>query len=135
MMNSVLFFFASPFPFNLIVPPQRHPECSWRTENDSSMAIFDCSWHGGYPLPHLQWEDLTAGGAWLGSAVDNEVLEITLNRSLLTDGMEIQCRGKHIAASEDKICHMTLSKLRRCQGSCQVFTTSHIVESQTAVEV
>ncbi|XP_063051471.1 V-set and immunoglobulin domain-containing protein 10 [Engraulis encrasicolus] len=89
-------------------PPQRHPECSWRTENDSSMAIFDCSWHGGYPLPHLQWEDLTAGGAWLGSAVDNEVLEITLNRSLLTDGMEIQCRGKHIAASEDKICHMTL---------------------------
>ncbi|KAL2092517.1 hypothetical protein ACEWY4_012315 [Coilia grayii] len=91
-------------------PPERHPECNWRIQNYSSLAVFICSWRGGYPAPTLQWEDVTPQGAVLavfGSAV-NETLEVMLNRSMLRDGQNLNCRGKHIATSKELSCQLNL---------------------------
>ncbi|KAG5280505.1 hypothetical protein AALO_G00060820 [Alosa alosa] len=90
-------------------PPERNPQCSWREQNDSSIITFICSWLGGYPAPTLQWEDLASGGGAVFNSTDDTV-EVTLNRSLLSDGQELRCQGKHVVMSdgEEKFCHLTL---------------------------
>ncbi|XP_062398485.1 V-set and immunoglobulin domain-containing protein 10 [Sardina pilchardus] len=89
-------------------PPERHPQCSWREQNVSSIITLVCSWQGGYPAPSLQWDDLASLEAVLNSTEDT--VEVTLNRTLLRDGQELRCTGKHVATSdgEEKFCHFTL---------------------------
>ncbi|XP_031426614.1 V-set and immunoglobulin domain-containing protein 10 isoform X1 [Clupea harengus] len=89
-------------------PPERHPVCTWRIQSNSSSVLFSCSWRGGYPAPTLQWEDLTSKGVVLNSSV-NETLEVILNRSVLSDGHELKCQGKHVMSQGDEYsCHFTL---------------------------
>lgn len=102
----------------VVDPPERNPQCSWRKQgNDSSLITFTCAWEGGYPAPTLQWEDLASKGAVLNSST-GELVEVMLNRSVLSDGQELKCEGKHVAWSgADRFCHFVLSKPRDSQDA------------------
>ncbi|KAJ8415340.1 hypothetical protein AAFF_G00423200 [Aldrovandia affinis] len=50
-------------PLLVYYAPDRHPECYWKTGNDSSQLLLHCSWNGSYPLPMLHW-----GKSWVSTS-------------------------------------------------------------------
>ncbi|XP_030647597.1 V-set and immunoglobulin domain-containing protein 10 [Chanos chanos] len=94
-------------------PPERHPDCSWSISDGSALVVFSCSWQGGYPAPTLTWQNETVTASKLPTIMSSgtsETLELTLNRSLLSDGQNLTCVGKHVAQNlgEEKSCYFTL---------------------------
>ncbi|XP_070760530.1 V-set and immunoglobulin domain-containing protein 10 [Enoplosus armatus] len=97
--------------------PDRHPECMWAPAQDPSHVQFNCTWFGAYPTPTLRWgEDQGDQGArWKGRVYASEVtdsLSLTLNRSMLSDGMTLRCVARHqaLAPGKEKSCSFTLKR-------------------------
>ncbi|XP_028433988.1 V-set and immunoglobulin domain-containing protein 10 isoform X2 [Perca flavescens] len=95
--------------------PDRHPDCMWAPENDTSHVQFICTWSGAYPPPTLCWgEDKgDQGPCWEKIFYASEVTEslsVTLNRSMLSEGQVVRCMAQHqaLAQGKEKSCSFTL---------------------------
>lgn len=95
--------------------PERHPECSWEILNEPFDVLFICKWHGGYPVPTLDWhevleEHVIAKGPTVNStSQETERLEVHVNGFILQSGEEVKCIGHHVTGVE-KNCSFKLSK-------------------------
>uniref|UniRef100_A0A8C2I0G0 V-set and immunoglobulin domain containing 10 n=1 Tax=Cyprinus carpio TaxID=7962 RepID=A0A8C2I0G0_CYPCA len=95
--------------------PERHPECSWEILNEPFDVLFICKWHGGYPVPTLDWhgvleENVIAKGPTINStSQETECLEIHVNRLILHDVKEVKCVGHHVTGVE-KNCSFELKR-------------------------
>ncbi|XP_016403256.1 V-set and immunoglobulin domain-containing protein 10-like, partial [Sinocyclocheilus rhinocerous] len=95
--------------------PESHPECSWEIVNEPLDVLFICSWHGGYPVPTLDWhevleEHVIAKGPTVNStSQETERLEVHVNGFILQSGEEVKCIGHHVTGVENS-CSFKLSK-------------------------
>ncbi|XP_057219170.1 V-set and immunoglobulin domain-containing protein 10 [Triplophysa rosa] len=93
--------------------PERHPECSWEPGNGPSDFVFICTWHGGYPVPTLEWHEvlkpsvIAKGPTVNSTSQETERLEVHVNRFILEDREEVKCVGSHVTGVQNS-CSFTL---------------------------
>ncbi|XP_026101077.1 V-set and immunoglobulin domain-containing protein 10-like isoform X1 [Carassius auratus] len=95
--------------------PERHPECSWVILNEPYDVLFKCKWHGGYPVPTLNWqevreENVIAKGPTINStSQETECLEVYVNSTMMHNVKEVKCIGHHVTGVE-KNCSFELKR-------------------------
>lgn len=79
--------------------PEIHPNCLWHHGSRIDQVLFNCSWYGAYPFPTLTvlLDSQADRKPKLNRSQETENFELTLNRSMLYDGQNITCVGKHVA--------------------------------------
>ncbi|KAI4887430.1 hypothetical protein NFI96_023687, partial [Prochilodus magdalenae] len=92
--------------------PDRHPNCSWEQASQSDLVLLSCSWYGGYPTPTLQ-VFLVSEQSPEPKAVSTSVTEnlvVTLNRTMLNDGLNVTCLGQfsELKPGHEKSCSFIL---------------------------
>ncbi|XP_029916925.1 V-set and immunoglobulin domain-containing protein 10 [Myripristis murdjan] len=99
----------------VLIAPERHPECQWQPAEDPSHVWFNCSWFGAYPTPTLTWGENHHGqGTTLISHLYatnvTDYLEVKMNRSQLFDGQTMKCVAEHpaLGSGGEKTCSLTL---------------------------
>uniref|UniRef100_A0A8C5LR76 V-set and immunoglobulin domain containing 10 n=1 Tax=Leptobrachium leishanense TaxID=445787 RepID=A0A8C5LR76_9ANUR len=76
-------------------PPPSQLTCSANNSDGLSELVLSCAWTGGYPSPALlQWKQ---DGELLRNQADTDTLVVSLNRSVLTFGQKLECRGEHLS--------------------------------------
>ncbi|KAM4808180.1 V-set and immunoglobulin domain-containing protein 10 [Rhinophrynus dorsalis] len=100
-------------------PPASKMTCSSSNSVGFSELLLSCSWPGGYPDPVLQWDqDGKKVTNRTSNINDTHTLEISVDRSQLSEGQQFVCHGKHLI-SED-----------RSEKTCQLQIALPVLQSQ-----